>query len=77
MPLRDKEKLQGLMQKLFAEDSFAYTILGNKPVSWETYQNPFAFSSWENFFTLFSVMEYYKDKDFLEATLSLLAGHCP
>lgn len=54
IPAQDKEKLLALMQKLFAEDSFAYTILGTKPVSWGTYQNPFPFSSWENFFSSFS-----------------------
>lgn len=39
LPIKDKKKLFSLMQKLFAEDSFAYTILGTKPVSWVTYQN--------------------------------------
>jgi hypothetical protein len=58
IPIEDKEKLQDLMQKLFAEDSFAYTILGNKPVSWGTYHNPFPFSSWENFFNSFSDYNY-------------------
>lgn len=54
IPVEDKEKLQDLMQKLFAEDSFAYTILGNKPVSWGIYHNPLPFSSWEDFFNSFS-----------------------
>lgn len=54
LPAKDKEKLFALMQKLFAEDSFAYTILGSKPVSWETYQNPFPFSDWTIFYDSFS-----------------------
>lgn len=54
IPVQDKEKLLALMQKLFAEDSFAYTILGTKPISWATYQNPFPLSSWEDFFSSFS-----------------------
>ena len=40
LSVKDRKRLAGLMQKLFAEDSFAYTILGSKPISWETYQNP-------------------------------------
>jgi hypothetical protein len=54
LSVKDKENLFGLMQKLFAEDSFAYTILGSKPVSWESYQRPFPFSGWRNFYDSFS-----------------------
>ncbi len=54
LPLKDKEKLAALMQMLFARDNFAYTILGNKPVSWATYKNPYPFSSWKNFYSSFS-----------------------
>lgn len=43
IPLRDKERLLELMQKLFAENSFAYTLLGKKPISWETYRKPLPF----------------------------------
>lgn len=58
IPLEDREKLQGLVQYLFAYDSFAYTILGNKPVSWGCYHNPLPFSSWENFYNSFSDYNY-------------------
>jgi hypothetical protein len=54
LSVKDKKRLAGLMQKLFAEDSFAYTILGSKPVSWETYQNPLPLSNWSRFYDSFS-----------------------
>jgi hypothetical protein len=54
LPVKDKKRLAGLMQKLFAENSFAYTILGSKPVSWETYQSPFPLSTWARFYNSFS-----------------------
>lgn len=54
LPVKDKKKLAGLMQKLFAEDSFAYTILGSKPVSWATYLNPLPLSDWTRFYDSFS-----------------------
>lgn len=54
LPVKDRKRLAGLMQKLFAEDSFAYTILGSKPVSWETYQNPLPLSNWTRFYDSFS-----------------------
>ena len=31
------------MRMLFAEDNFAYTLLGSKPVSWACYKNPLPF----------------------------------
>lgn len=31
------------MRMLFAEDNFAYTLLGSKPVSWACYKKPFPF----------------------------------
>lgn len=93
------------MRMLVAEDNFAYTLLGSKPVSWACYKNLLPLSA-ENIETsLFldscpsfagdpyseeslmlkedylltkeKVVSYYKDKDFLEATLSLLAGFRP
>jgi hypothetical protein len=54
LPVKDRKRLNGLMQKLFAENSFAYTILGSKPISWETYQNPIPLSNWTRFFNSFS-----------------------
>lgn len=54
LPVKDRKNLALLMQKLFAENSFAYAILGPKPVSWETYQNPLPFSSWARFCDSFS-----------------------
>ena len=54
LSIKDRKKLSGLMQKLFAEDSFAYTILGSKPVAWETYQNPLPLSNWRRFYDSFS-----------------------
>jgi len=54
LPIKDRKKLAGLMQKLFAENSFAYTILGSKPVAWETYQNPLPLSNWTRFYNAFS-----------------------
>lgn len=58
LPVKDRDSLVGLMQKLFAEDSFAYTILGSKPISWGTYQNPLPFSDWMSFYESFS--EYHR-----------------
>src|ERR1700730_18576251 len=54
LSVKDRKRLTGLMQKLFAEDSFAYTILGSKPISWETYRNPLPLSDWAGFYDSFS-----------------------
>ena len=54
MPVRDKKKLTAFMQILFAEDSFGYTILGSKPLSWVTYRRPLPLSSWAKFCDAFS-----------------------
>jgi hypothetical protein len=54
LPVKDKEKLLLLMQKLFAEDSFAYTVLGSKPISWITYQKHLPFANWRWFYYSFS-----------------------
>lgn len=54
LPLKDKKKLATLMQKLFAENCFAYTVLGSKPISWETYKNPLPLSNWTKFYESFS-----------------------
>lgn len=50
LPQKDRKQLFGLMEKLFAEDHFAYTLLGKKPVSWSSYQAPFPFENWSTFF---------------------------
>lgn len=54
LPVKERKRLAGLMQKLFAEDSFAYTILGSKPISWATYLNPLPLSDWTRFYDSFS-----------------------
>ncbi len=54
LPVKDRKRLFSLMQKLFAEDSFAYTILGSKPISWASYHNPFPFTDWREFRNAFS-----------------------
>lgn len=54
LSIGDKKKLAELMQKLFAENSFAYCILGSKPISWETFQNPFPLSNLTNLYDSFS-----------------------
>ncbi len=41
LPVRDKKRLFYFMHKLFAEDSFAYTLLDSKPVSWACYKKSF------------------------------------
>jgi len=43
LPVKDKKKLCNLMRLLFAEDSFAYTLLGSKPISWACYIEPLPF----------------------------------
>lgn len=53
MSREDRDRLFQLMQKLFAQDSFAYTVFGSKPVSWETFQSPFPLSSWAVFLNSF------------------------
>lgn len=54
LPVKDKKRLAGLMQKLFAEDNFAYTVLGSKPISWATYLNPLPITDWSRFYNAFS-----------------------
>ncbi|NGX47819.1 MAG: hypothetical protein K1000chlam3_01204 [Chlamydiae bacterium] len=46
LPEKDKKRLFDFMEILFAEDNFAYTLLGSKPVSWATYHNPLPFTDW-------------------------------
>lgn len=46
LSVKDKKRLFSFMQMLFTQDSFAYTLLGSKPVSWASYHNPFPFSDW-------------------------------
>lgn len=43
LPVKDKKRLTSLMTMLFAEDNFAYTLLGSKPVSWASYTKPLPF----------------------------------
>lgn len=50
LPLKDKKRLYCFMHMLFAEDNFAYTLLGSKPVSWGCYKNPFPFDDWSMFY---------------------------
>lgn len=49
LPKRDKKRLQSLMEVLFIDDHFSYTVLGPKPLSWATYSVPFPLSNWSNF----------------------------
>jgi len=43
LSVRDQKRLFDLTYMLFAEDNFAYTLLGSKPVSWACYKNPLPF----------------------------------
>jgi hypothetical protein len=43
LSVKDKKKLFCFLRILFAEDTFAYTILGSKPVSWVCYKNHLPF----------------------------------
>jgi len=45
LSVRDKKRLFHFMRMLFAEDNFAYTLLGSKPVSWACYRNPLPFGN--------------------------------
>jgi len=47
---KDKNRLYNLMSILFADDSFAYVILGSKPMSWSGYLKPFPFHGWQLFY---------------------------
>ncbi len=58
LPVKDREKICGLMQKLFAEDSFAYVLLGNKPMCRGSYQTPLPFHGWANFY--YSFLGHYQ-----------------
>lgn len=49
LSVEDKNRLFCLMHLLFAEDNFAYTLLGSKPVSWATYREPFPFVNFSRF----------------------------
>lgn len=40
LSLKDRKRLLSFTRLLFAEDNFAYTLLGTKPVSWACYQKP-------------------------------------
>jgi len=50
LPLKDKKRLFCFMRILFAEDNFAYTLLGSKPVSWGCYKNLLPFDDWSMFY---------------------------
>lgn len=54
LPKKDIKRLQEMMHVLFAEDSFAYTILGSKPMSWACYKKPFLGRSFQNFFSKYN-----------------------
>lgn len=49
LTVRDKKRLFHFMRTLFAEDNFAYTLLGHKPVSWACYKKPFPFVDFSMF----------------------------
>lgn len=48
---KDKKRLFNFMQEIFAGDSFAYTILGSKPVAWATYRTLLPFTTWSAFYS--------------------------
>ena len=48
--VKDRNRLHYLMHELFAQDSFAYTCLGYKPMSWAYYKKPFTFHNWSIFY---------------------------
>jgi len=50
LPLKDKKRLFCFMRMLMAEDNFAYTLLGSKPVSWACYKNPLPAEDWTMFY---------------------------
>ena len=49
LPVKDKKRLFCFMRLLFAEDNFAYTLLGSKPVSWACYEKPLPFVNLSTF----------------------------
>jgi hypothetical protein len=53
LPVKDKKRLLCFMRTLFAEDNFAYTLLGSKPLSWVSYKKPFPFSGFSTFWDSF------------------------
>lgn len=57
--VKDKNRLYNFMRILFAEDSFAYVILGSKPMSWSEYLNPSPIRSWNLWYNSFS--KYNRD----------------
>jgi hypothetical protein len=56
LSVKDKKRLFCFMRMLIAEDNFAYTLLGSKPVSWACYKNPFPVDDW--------AMSYYALKKY-------------
>ena len=46
LPTKDRQRLFYMMSWLFAKDPFAYTLLGSKPVSWESHEQ---LPSWKLF----------------------------
>ena len=50
LSVKDKKRLYYFMHMLFAEDSFAYTLLGSKPMSWACYKKPFPLHNWSSFY---------------------------
>ncbi len=39
IPLQDRKKMEGFFKLLFIKDAFAYTLFGDKPISWECRYN--------------------------------------
>ena len=58
VPARDRKRLYLLMERLFADDSFAYTVLGTKPISWATYRTIRPITDAETF--LDSLRKYHR-----------------
>ncbi len=53
LTVKDKKRLLCFMRMLFAEDCFAYTLLGSKPVSWASYQSALPFVNLSTFCNCF------------------------
>jgi hypothetical protein len=50
LPLKDKKRLDYLFRNLVLQDDFAYTLLGNKPLSFGGYIKPFESSCFFTFY---------------------------
>lgn len=50
LSVKDKKRLFCFLRTLFAEDAFAYTILGSKPISWACYKKHLPFVNLSTFY---------------------------